>query len=96
MLKHLDSIQTLSSNTTLGKRSVKKTLRNSTFVWHRSRTRIHSICSYFCLKLSYMDCDNIVNEDGFVSLFNGLDLQGWRMAGCGKSQVVKQESDSES
>jgi hypothetical protein len=35
--------------------------------------------------------DNTVSEDGFVNLFNGLDLQGWSMAGRGKFQVIEQE-----
>jgi len=43
-----------------------------------------------------MDWDNIVNEDGFVNLFNGLDLQRWMMAGREKFQVIEQERDSES
>ena len=34
-----------------------------------------------------MGWDSIVSEDGFVSLFNGLDLQGWNMAGRGKGYV---------
>jgi 3-keto-disaccharide hydrolase len=51
----------------------------------------------FCLKLSsYVDWDNIVSEDGFVNLFNGLDLQGWSMAGRGKFRVIEQERALES
>ena len=40
--------------------------------------------------------DNIVTEDGFVNPFNGVDLQGWRMAGRGKFQIIEQERALES
>ena len=44
-----------------------------------------------------MGLDNIVtSEDGFESLFNGLDLQGWHMAGPGRFQVIEQERALES
>ena len=43
-----------------------------------------------------MGWDNIVTEDGFVNLFNGVDLQGWRMAGRGKFQIIEQERALES
>jgi hypothetical protein len=40
---------------------------------------------------TYVGWDNIVTEDGFVNLFNGVDLQGWSMAGRGKFQIIEQE-----
>jgi len=40
--------------------------------------------------------DNIVSEEGFVNLFNGLDLEGWRMTGRGKFQIVGHERALES
>jgi hypothetical protein len=40
--------------------------------------------------------NNIVNEAGFVNLFNGVDLQGWSMAGRGKFRVIEQERALES
>ena len=49
------------------------------------------------LKLtSYVDWNNIVSEDGFVNLFNGVDLQDWSMAGRGKFRVIEQERALES
>ncbi|MGB6590665.1 MAG: hypothetical protein WBE68_04060 [Candidatus Nitrosopolaris sp.] len=45
---------------------------------------------------SYVGWDNIVSEDGFVNLFNGVDLQGWSMAGRGKFWVIEQERALES
>src|SRR5215467_5039810 len=45
---------------------------------------------------SYVGWDNIVSEDGFVNLFNGVDLQGWSMAGRGKFRVIEQERALES
>ncbi|HYA82214.1 MAG TPA: DUF1080 domain-containing protein [Candidatus Bathyarchaeia archaeon] len=45
---------------------------------------------------SYVVWDSIVSEDGFVNLFNGLNLQGWSMAGRGKFQVIEQERALES
>ena len=57
----------------------------------------NSIISDVYLKLtSYVGRDNIVSEDGFVNLFNGVDLQGWNMAGCGKFRVIEQERALES
>ena len=51
----------------------------------------------FCLKLTtYVGWDNIVSEEGFVNLFNGLDLEGWRMTGRGKFQIVGHERALES
>ena len=38
----------------------------------------------------------IFSEHGFVNLFNGVDLQGWSMAGRGKFQVIEQERALES
>jgi hypothetical protein len=43
-----------------------------------------------------MGRDNIVSEDGFVNLFNGLDHQGWRMAGPGRFWIIEQERALES
>ena len=43
-----------------------------------------------------MDWNNIVSEDGFVNLFNGVDLQGWSMAGRGIFRVIEQERALES
>ena len=43
-----------------------------------------------------MGWDNIVSEEGFVNLFNGLDLEGWRMVGRGKFRVIEQERALES
>ena len=43
-----------------------------------------------------MDWNNIVSEDGFVNLFNGVDLQGWSMAGRGKFRIIEQERALES
>ena len=31
------------------------------------------------------------NDDGFGNLFNGLDYEGWWMAGPGRFQIIKQE-----
>ena len=39
---------------------------------------------------SYAGWHNIVSEEGFVNLFNGVDLQGWSMTGRGKFQVIEQ------
>ena len=51
----------------------------------------------FCLQVTTcVAWDNTVSEDGFVNLFNGLDLQGWSMAGRGKFQVIEQEKALES
>ena len=36
------------------------------------------------------------NNDGFVNLFNGLDHEGWCMAGPGRFQIIKQERALES
>ena len=38
----------------------------------------------------------ILSGDGFVNLFNGVDLQGWSMAGRGKFQVIEQTRALES
>ena len=38
-----------------------------------------------------MSRSNIVSEDGFINLFNGLDQEGWRMAGPGRFRVIEQE-----
>jgi hypothetical protein len=43
-----------------------------------------------------MGSNNIVSEDGFVNLFNGVDLQGWSMAGRGKFRIIEQERALES
>ena len=43
-----------------------------------------------------MGWDNIVSEDGFVNLFNGVDLQGWSMAGRGQFRIIEQERALES
>ena len=43
-----------------------------------------------------MGWNNTVSEDGFVNLFNGVDLQGWSMAGRGKFRVIEQERALES
>jgi hypothetical protein len=43
-----------------------------------------------------MGRDNIVSEDGFVNLFNGLDHQGWNMAGPGRFWIIEQERALES
>ena len=43
-----------------------------------------------------MGWDNIVTENGFVNLFNGVDLQDWSMAGRGKFRVIEQERALES
>jgi len=49
------------------------------------------------LKLtSYVGWNNIVSGDGFVNLFNGVDLQGWSMAGRGKFRIIEQERALES
>jgi hypothetical protein len=47
-------------------------------------------------KLRVTRRDNIVTEDGFVNLFNGIDLQGWSMAGRGKIRIIEQERALES
>ena len=43
-----------------------------------------------------MGWNNIVSEDGFVNLYNGVDLQGWTMAGRGKFRIIEQERALES
>jgi hypothetical protein len=45
---------------------------------------------------TYVGWDSIVTEDGFVNLFNGVDLQDWRMAGRGKFQIIEHERALES
>ena len=40
--------------------------------------------------------DNIVSEDGFINLFNGIDQEGWRMAGPGGFRIIEQERALES
>jgi len=40
--------------------------------------------------------DSIVSEDGFVNLFNELDLEGWSMAGSAKFQIIERERALES
>ena len=45
---------------------------------------------------SYVGWDNIVSEDGFVNLFNELDLEGWSMAGSAKFQIIERERALES
>jgi 3-keto-disaccharide hydrolase len=40
--------------------------------------------------------ENIVSEDGFVNLFNGIDQEGWRMAGPGRFRVIEHERALES
>lgn len=43
-----------------------------------------------------MSRNNIVSEDGFVNLFNGIDHEGWRIAGPGRFRVIKHERALES
>jgi len=43
-----------------------------------------------------MDRANIVSEDGFANLFDGLDQEGWSMAGLGRFRVIEQERALES
>ncbi len=43
-----------------------------------------------------MGHNNIVSENGFVNLFNGLDQEGWNMAGPGRFRVIEQERALES
>jgi len=40
---------------------------------------------------SYVGWDNIVSKDGFVNLFNGVDLQGWRMTGRGNFRSLNRK-----
>src|SRR5690349_4347705 len=40
--------------------------------------------------------DNIVSEDGFVNLFNGIDQEGWTIAGPGRFRVIEHERTLES
>src|SRR5215469_13026972 len=46
--------------------------------------------------MSPMSASTTVSEEGFVNLFNGLDLQGWKMAGRGKFQIIERERALES
>jgi len=45
---------------------------------------VYNIRSYFALNL-------ILDENGFVNLFNGLDQEGWNMAGPGRFRVIDQK-----
>ena len=38
----------------------------------------------------------INNDDGFVNLLDGRDLEGWCMTGPGRFQIIKQERALES
>src|SRR5215469_4584377 len=57
---------------------------------------LNNIFDVYLKLTSYVGRDNIVSEDGFVNLFNGVDLQGWSMAGRGKFRIIEQERALES
>ena len=57
---------------------------------------LNNIFDVYLKLTSYVGRDNIVSEDGFVNLFNGVDLEDWSMAGRGKFRVIEQERALES